>query len=469
MNSWIRTNLSIETPIQVVLLAALCWYVFNDAGEHGFAFDDEDYIATAAAAKEDWTRLLNPQLGEPWESRIGVHLYAYMVHDRYGINPRPYHLVNVWVHLINAVLVMFLARRLQGNRQLSFIAALLFLVGSCHYRVVFWISAISFGFGLCFLLICLLLCSHWFDSDDGRNGRWLLAASVGAFFLSMLFHQAFGIAALLPALLALDRGLSRRLQGGMLAAFGVPGIAILLVERLAYDGAYTAQPAYSLFGWHVFSHLVHYFYDLFVGTYVNIGPYDQPLWLVVVVGAAAALLTLLLAGWRQSRFWAAWTLLTVLPFLFWDRADTFSRYHYAPAVGSSVLIAMAITSGQLWVRRRWGSVPARSAAGILLLAMIGVNAVSIERMQSEQYYDAGKYQLSNGNPLASVHPFKQALLSDPEALPKVYLRLADAYQRLGRMDEARGVLIEGRKKYPGSKALEFMLSDYERPRVRRRR
>ena len=467
MKDWTRP--CIEGTVSAFLLAAICWYAFGDAGDHGFSFDDENYIATGAAAREDVSYLVDPQLGESWASRIGVHFYAYLVNDWFGQNPRPYHLVNVWVHLLNALLLMRLVRLLQGDRQIAFVAALLFMISSVHFRAVFWISAISFGLGLCFLLIGLLLWVRWHAEEDYPRRWWLLVAAVCAFAVSMLFHQALVIAGLFPALLAVDRGLSRRLQWRLLVAFGLPAIGLFLVERYAYDGAYTGLPDYVLFGWHVLDNLLRYLYALFVGTHINIGFYDEPTWVVLIVGIVILVLTLLLTRRSQTRFWATWTLLALVPFLFWDRADLFSRFFYIPAVGSSVLVAIGLLAVARWFDVRWGGLVAWSAGGILVLGLVGVNVASIDLQQSVQYFDAGRYQLTNENPRGAIYPLKEALRTDPDAPAAVSVWLGAAYMQLGRVHEARSVLMRAKEKYPDSKAVDAMIAESMKPQRSGRR
>ena len=284
----------------------------------------------------------------------------YLVHDLFGTRPAPYHLVNVGLHLVNALLLMGWIYLREGSLRVGFISALLFLVHCQHYRAVYWISAISLVLGLTFLLVALILVEYYLN----RPRRMFLGGAVGSFLLSLLCHQAMVAAAFFPALMGMGRRLSQRQHLGLLLAFALPGCAVLLGERYAYGGGFTGQETYLLVGTHVFTNLFKYCFGLFAGGHLDLVHFKLSMEGVLWLGAGWTLGVLGLALKGQTRLWALWVLLGTLPFAFWARSEVFSRYYYLPAVGSSALLALGLVRLQGMVEKRWGGWGAWGVVGV---------------------------------------------------------------------------------------------------------
>ena len=426
-------------------LAAVAWLLFGDVRHHGFAFDDEDYLDNARKARADLGLLVSPEMEKPWASRIGVRVYAWLAHPFFGRSPGPYHLVNAAGHLVNALLLLCLVYRRGASAPLAFLTALLFLANTSHFRAVYWISAVSLVFGLGFVLASLLLVCRYLE----RGGKGWLAGGVCSYSAAVLCHQAMGIAAIFPALLAAAERRPRGQQLRLLLAFLLPGCALLGAERLVYGGAFTGDETYS-FGLHVATNFAFYLFGLFAGGYTGgfVEP-DPPVEIALAAGSLGALVLLLLIRGRSTRFWALWVLFAALPFCFWDRGQVFSRYFYFPAAGSGVLMAMGILAAAARLERASGKWVARVCLGLLLAAGLWVNAGTMEKLQAVQYYDSGKYLLFRENPARAVFPLAEAIRRDANVPPRVYYWLAWARYQLREYDEAASVLEELLLRYPG--------------------
>ena len=204
-------------------LAAVGWLLFGDVRHHGFTFDDEDYLDNARRAWSDLGHLVSPEMEKPWASRVGVRVYAWLAYPLFGSAPGPYHLVNAAGHLLNALLLLHLVYLRRSSAPLAFLSALLFLANTSHFRAVYWISAVSLVFGVGFVLASLLLVCRYLRG----GGKGWLAGGVCSYCAAVLCHQAMGMAAFFPALLAAEEGRPRRQQLRLLILFLLPGCAIL--------------------------------------------------------------------------------------------------------------------------------------------------------------------------------------------------------------------------------------------------
>ena len=59
----------------------------------------------------------------------------------FGLNPLGYHLTNLGLHCLNALLLAAIAQRIYGNRTLTVIASALFVIHPFCPGVVLWVSA----------------------------------------------------------------------------------------------------------------------------------------------------------------------------------------------------------------------------------------------------------------------------------------------------------------------------------------
>jgi tetratricopeptide (TPR) repeat protein len=166
-------------------------------------------------------------------------------HALHGLRPLGYHLVNVGVHAVNAVLVVALARRIlaalgaldpKGRDQAAIAAGLLFAVHPVQTMAVTYVVQRMTSLGTLFALLALLA---WLEAR-GREGRArlaLVAASALAAFLAFSCKENFAVLPAMVLLLewVLDPALGRKLaeRWRPLAAAGavLGGAAIAVLWR----------------------------------------------------------------------------------------------------------------------------------------------------------------------------------------------------------------------------------------------
>ncbi len=161
-------------------LVSLCFVTYYNSFLNGFVWDDlfivvNDYnknIANVLSSffsadtvfKDDVNAYYRPL------NRI-TYLLEYFF---YGFNPKGYHLVNVFIHLINSFLIYLLARLLFNNKFLPLFASMLFLVHPINAEAVNFISARN---TLLSTLFSLLACICYIDGiNRGNTTKYIWSA-----------------------------------------------------------------------------------------------------------------------------------------------------------------------------------------------------------------------------------------------------------------------------------------------------
>ncbi|HVM60481.1 MAG TPA: tetratricopeptide repeat protein [Verrucomicrobiae bacterium] len=172
-----RTALSVSTlydslvgkPWLLALILVISTFVAYQPTWHaGFIWDDDDHLtANPAMTAPHGLRMI-------WSSLATSRYYpltltSFWVQRRlWGLNPLPYHLVNVALHAANGVLIFFLLRHLQARP--AWLAAMLWTLHPVNVESVAWITELkNTQSGLFFFLAvwCYL------RSETGlRRRRW---------------------------------------------------------------------------------------------------------------------------------------------------------------------------------------------------------------------------------------------------------------------------------------------------------
>ncbi len=230
MLGWIRQTRRPDLffPLLVVVFGTVA---FSNSLQNGFTFDDEAIVVENPTVKAiDLGRIFS----EPyWPGRAELGLFRpittltfalnYQIH---GLDPFGYHLFNVVLHLLNGMLVFWIAWRVLGDVASAGLSALVFVLHPVQTEAVNGIVGRS-----------ELLCGFWlvlawllYISAIEMKRRSLLAASVVASLAACLCKEQ---AAVLVGLLAgydclFGRGNGRWIDRESLRRYG-PYVAILLL------------------------------------------------------------------------------------------------------------------------------------------------------------------------------------------------------------------------------------------------
>jgi hypothetical protein len=347
-----------------------------------YFFAQDDFSLMLAAWRDGWGAV-----AEYFQSRPGMFrpltkaVYFGAMHGMFGLNPLPFHVVSLAVHLVNCLLVYELMKRLRVSSPAAVAAAMLFALDVAFFHVIGWISCIQQLLGQMFMLSALV----W-GMDYGRQRRardmW---SSVVAYVLALMsMEQTFGVPVILVLyawLLSGEDGGRVGLRGG-LRTYAVH--LVVLAAYLLFMGAWKTPPrtgAYALtLGGNVAVNLMTY-----LGWSVQFGAtLPRVMQSEHVPWSISHLVVLLLVAyqiargrWREVTFGMAYFLIAVSPVLFLAR-HTFYLHTYIPMIGVLYLIAVLVDDvlALRWLR---GYSARRAFLGAVLLAVSCVSFLMVRR------------------------------------------------------------------------------------------
>ncbi|MEX0718196.1 MAG: tetratricopeptide repeat protein [Planctomycetaceae bacterium] len=215
----------------VALVVALYWPTVN----FGFVNWDDRWYVVENPVVRSW------QPASLWSLATEVHVKNYapltlashlIEHTLWGLWPGGYHLTNLLLHALNAVLVWVLVRQVTGSRFIAWTTAALFAVHPVQVETVAWISSRKGLLSATFILACLIrqLRPERSSRDEGIALMFLAAA---------LLTKA--IAIVVPAVvLAYDLIVRKRPFAEALPRQIVPGVLCLCLLAIT-AGAQTSE------------------------------------------------------------------------------------------------------------------------------------------------------------------------------------------------------------------------------------
>lgn len=399
-------------------------------------------------------------------------LLSYAVEYRlFGLDPRPYHLTNLALHLANVLLVFLLTRRLFGGVALAAGVGLAFGLHPMRVEAVAWVSERKELLSALGYFASLLL---YLRAGDPRQRRQtlLLGASFACFVLACLSKA---MAVTLPAaLFVLDRMQpGRRPPAG--AAAKVPFLAAgIFFAGLALWAQQSAQAVtdsvLAVYGWKYAILLLHNLWFYLEKTVLPLGlsafyPYPPASALTdpaYLAGAASGLAVLGFLLWRGggARWGAVFFLVAAAPVLRLipvGNTPVADRYLYLPGLGLIWAAAALLERVELPRARR--ALAAAAAVVFLLFGWWSWQRAGIWTGSVPLWSDVvarhpsdflARFNLGSGllaernDPAAALRQFEAALALRPDRL-EAGVRSGDPYLhhyrglallRLGRRTEA---------------------------------
>lgn len=185
-----------------VLLCGLTLFIYRPAWHGGFIWDDDRYVTNnALLIAPDGLRRIWFSLEAP--SQYFPLSYSLLRLERafWDLNPTGYHLMNIFLHVANALLLWWILLRLKLPG--AWLAAAIFAVHPIQVESVAWISEFKNVLMAFFFLLTL---TAWVEYMDDR-GRGFYVLAVG-FYLLALFAKS--TACTLPAALLLILWLKKK-------------------------------------------------------------------------------------------------------------------------------------------------------------------------------------------------------------------------------------------------------------------
>jgi len=212
------------------LLFALIFLVYVPAVRGGFTWDDDAYVTnnmtlrSASGLARIWGQLTATPQYYPL-----VFTSFWLEYHLWGLNPLGYHIVNVLLHTLAAMLLWRVLVRLQVPG--AWLAAAIFALHPVAVESVAWVTERKNVLSAVFYFAAALAYLRWQErdtSDRGANARYVLALTL---FICALFSKT--VTASLPAALLLMMWWKRGRVAGRdvwpLLPFFVAGAALALV------------------------------------------------------------------------------------------------------------------------------------------------------------------------------------------------------------------------------------------------
>jgi len=170
-----KTRLADRPWLLALVLAVVTFAAYQPTWHAGFIWDDDDHLtANPAMTAPHGLKLI-------WSSLAVSRYYpltltAFWAQRRlWGLNPLPYHLVNVALHAVNGILVFLVLRRLRVPA--AWLAAMLWVLHPVNVESVAWITELKntqSGFFFFLSMLCFLR-----SDADQKPGWYALAIACG--------------------------------------------------------------------------------------------------------------------------------------------------------------------------------------------------------------------------------------------------------------------------------------------------
>ncbi|MBU1702149.1 MAG: tetratricopeptide repeat protein [Candidatus Eisenbacteria bacterium] len=382
----------------VIGLVAAAYY---PAYRAGYIWDDGDYI-TQNRFVQSWDGLR-----EIWFSTKTPQYYPavftsfWVEHKIWGLHPAGYHIVNVLLHLLNALLVWRIGRRLKIPG--AWFVAAVFALHPVHVESVAWITERKNVLSGLFFLLSL---RTYLIFDD--SGRWRDYAAALMLFVAALLSKS--VTSLLPVVLPLILYYKNNSLGGRQAALLAPFLVIG-----AAAGLHTAYLEQTKVGAHgiVFNNTIlqrlliiapsaFCFYALKI-LWPHPLMFNYPRWdvtsgeimLYIPFFILVLALAVLLLGGRRFRhaplfllLYSAITLFPALGFInvFPHRYSYVAdHFQYLGSLGFIILFVIAgIKIGKTAIPRNLRGIIGRSVAGFLLILLSALTFSHARSYENEE-------------------------------------------------------------------------------------
>lgn len=373
----------------------------------------------------------------------------------WALEPFGYHLMNLFLHLSNALLVYCLAWIISKKKTVSFLAALLFAVHPAHTEAVTYISGRGDPLAAFFCLLSLL-CFIRFTGQEGARKAAFYIVSVFFFAMAVFTKES---ALVLPAFFALYSACFTEGKPRLSAAIPyIPFLAVialfLYIRNVALAGigdagSYISTIPFSCRLLTAPAVVVEYIKILAVPVGLHMERMDflfnvvesakDPRFLVPSVFLVSAALAL--TFWRNRPkmllFGTAWFIIGLLPFLNIVPINAFVAEHwlYFPSIG--FFIAVSVLFDRL---TRFRSIRLCVKAFIVVLVLM-LSALTIK--QNHIW----------GNPLLF---YNYTLAYSPEST-RLHTNLGIEYFNRGLFDKAESEYMESLRIEPDGKNTVYHL------------
>ncbi|KKR81588.1 MAG: hypothetical protein UU73_C0001G0136 [Candidatus Daviesbacteria bacterium GW2011_GWA1_41_61] len=171
--------------VVLALLFLLPWLLFSDT-IHSY-FSQDDFFHLRVVMDKNYQDIpsffFSLQKEYAFYRPLSRETFNLLMYRSFGLNPLPFHLVNLLLVMIGGWLVFLVAQKLTKSSLTSLLAVVLYLFNSIHSIELYYLASVQTLLALLFLLLSLLF---YLSSDDSLK-KYLLSLSF--FVLGLLSHE----------------------------------------------------------------------------------------------------------------------------------------------------------------------------------------------------------------------------------------------------------------------------------------
>jgi protein O-mannosyl-transferase len=414
-----------------------------------------------------------------------LQILSYAVDFRiWQLQPFGYHLHNLLLHILNAVLIFLLLKKIFSQPWVSFLAALLFALHPVNVESVTWVAERKNVLSMAFMLLSLGAYLYYLEEQKPIR-RWTFYAAALLLFLLALLAKVSAVV-LPPLFLLYDLCFLRRKWRGMirdkLPFFGMALLFSLITVWVYHSGKQLAEyhggSPYTNF-LTMMNVVVEYIHSLILPVSLDFyyyTPISQSFFesqVLLSLGALFLFAFLAWRSWRRNRvffFWLAWFFISLLPVLNIIpipilRAD---RYMYLPAVGLFYLLSLGLWKMGERVNPGY-RFPILLLAGVLIAGSYGFLTVERNKLWKDYmnlweenlrkfphgqlaYQYLGYGYMQRGKPDQAISYFQAGLRENPKAVILMN-GMALAHRSKGDLVKAEEILLRAKQVNPKDSAV----------------
>jgi hypothetical protein len=250
-----RDREGLYVAIALAVLAVLIVLCF--APLMGYFFSQDDFILMYRATYETGDLLESTFGQKPHHFRPLTKIFYFATMYRvFGLNPLPYHLISMLLHLANTLMVFLLLRRLRLSAPAAYVSAGLFGLNVAFFHAIAWISCVQQLAAALFLLLAM-----WYGIAAMEHGaRRPQGLSIVFYVLALLSLEQVFLAPVFLLLIGFF-GLAGRFETRRIVVKLLPHLLIMLFYaemRLWWKGMPESGTSQFVYGKNILINLVMY-------------------------------------------------------------------------------------------------------------------------------------------------------------------------------------------------------------------
>ncbi|HEY7180938.1 MAG TPA: glycosyltransferase family 39 protein [Blastocatellia bacterium] len=333
-NDWSDDSGSAQVAFLIVLLSVAVYIPFL-----AIPLLPDDYLQAALARQygpvSAWGALAKDPL---YRSRATSLVLTHWTETVFGFSRLAFGISSILLHAVNALLVYALGAARRIGWRLSALMAIFFALQERYHEAVIWYAALPELLAFCFGLLTLLFWVRWLQYPKRAILAWV--GALACFCLALLSKESAVCVILLMILFVVSES-GRRLR---------PLLALLPFVLLA-----AIDVALVFSGQDQNHHFRDGTFSLQAGALkALIGSAVRALWIWGIVGLIVLMFFPPRKRYGVMALALGWALIALIPYSFLTYMPRVpSRHHYLAAVGCSLILALAATTLQERIGKRW--------------------------------------------------------------------------------------------------------------------